>query len=89
MDRGGGSDGDSVSREEHRSRGGSGRGAVPTRWEVKRDERNKKITINKTSGKVTVKKGLKKNWYPVKVAVTNRIGGDAYTQEATFQIRVK
>lgn len=38
---------------------------------------NKKITINKKTGKVTIKKGLKKGKYPVKIKVTAK-GNDAY-----------
>ena len=53
---------------------------------------NKKIVINKTTGKVTVKKGLKKGTYKVKVKV--RAAGDAnYKASAwktvTFSVRVK
>ena len=35
----------------------------------KKSSGNKKITINKTTGKVTIKKGLKKGTYKVKVKV--------------------
>ena len=53
---------------------------------------NKKIVINKTTGKVTVKKGLKKGTYKVKVKV--RADGNAnYKASAwktvTFGVRVK
>ena len=53
---------------------------------------NKKIRINKTTGKVTVKKGLRKGTYRVKVKV--RAAGDAnYNASAwktvTFRIKVK
>ena len=52
---------------------------------------NKKITINKTTGKVTVKKGLKKGTYKVKVDITAS-GTPTYekaTISVTFRIRVK
>lgn len=53
---------------------------------------NKKITINKKTGKVTVKKGLKKGkTYKVKVKVT-AAGNRTYqsgTKTATFKIKVK
>lgn len=53
---------------------------------------NKKITINKTTGKVTVKKKLKKGTYKIKVKVMSR--GDRYYrasdwQTVTFKIKVK
>ena len=51
---------------------------------------NKKITVSKT-GKVTVKKGLKKGTYKVKVKVT--AAGDQYyeaaTKTVTYKVRVK
>ena len=52
---------------------------------------NKKITINKTTGKVTVKKGLKKGKYKVKVNVT-AAGNNNYnkiTKAVTFTVKVK
>ena len=52
---------------------------------------NKKITINKTTGKVTVKKGLKKGKYKVKVKVT-AAGNNNYnkiTKAVTFTVKVK
>ena len=52
---------------------------------------NKKITINKKTGKVTVKKGLKKGTYKVKVNITAS-GTSTYekaTISVTFRIRVK
>ena len=53
---------------------------------------NKKITINKTTGKVTVKKGLKKGKiYKVKVKVT-AAGNDEYKSKSltrTFKIKIK
>ena len=52
---------------------------------------NKKITINKKTGKVTVKKGLKKGTYKVKVKITAS-GTSTYkkaTKTVTFRIRVK
>ena len=52
---------------------------------------NKKIIINKKNGKVTVKKGLKKGTYRVKVKIT-AAGGANYkslTKTVTFKIRVK
>ena len=52
---------------------------------------NKRITINKSTGKVTVKKGLKKGTYSIKVAVT-AAGNATYsakTKAVTFKIKVK
>ena len=53
---------------------------------------NKKITINKKTGKVTVKKGLKKGTYKVKVKV-RAAGNSIYAASAwkavTFRIKVK
>jgi hypothetical protein len=52
---------------------------------------NKGITINKTTGKVTVKKGLKKGTYKIKVKV-KAAGDDNYNSAAktvTFKIKVK
>ena len=52
---------------------------------------SKKITINKKTGKVTVKKGLKKGTYKVKVKVT-AAGNANYrkaTKKVTLKIRVK
>lgn len=53
---------------------------------------NKKITINKTTGKVTVKKGLKKGTYKVKVKV-KAAGNTNYKASAvktvTFKVKVK
>ncbi len=53
---------------------------------------NKKITINKKTGKVTVKKGLKKGTYTVKVKV-KAAGKGTYKESAwkyvTIKIRVK
>ena len=52
---------------------------------------NAKITINKSTGKVTVKKGLKKGSYKVTVKVT-AAGNSTYkkgTKKATFTIKVK
>ena len=53
---------------------------------------NKKITINKKTGKVTVKKGLKKGTYKVKVKV-KAAGNTNYKASAwknvTFKITVK
>ena len=53
---------------------------------------NKKITINKTSGKVTIKKGLKKGTYKIKVKV--RAAGDANYAASdwktlTFKVKVR
>ena len=52
---------------------------------------NKKITINKTTGKITVKKGLKKGTYSVKVKV--KMAGNAEykaeTKNVTVKIKVK
>ena len=50
-----------------------------------------KITINKKNGKVTVKKGIKKGTYKVKVTVTDS-GNNAYAKGSktkTFTVRVK
>jgi|GEM_PF-4887448 len=53
---------------------------------------NKKIAINKTTGKVTVKKGLKKGTYKVKVKV-KAAGNANYKASAwktvTFSVRIK
>ena len=53
---------------------------------------NKKITINKTTGKVTVKKGLKKGTYKVKVKV-KAAGNANYNasgwKTVTFKVKVK
>lgn len=53
---------------------------------------NKKITINKTTGKVIVKKGLKKGTYKVKVSV-KAVGNTNYKasgwQTVTFTVKVK
>lgn len=52
---------------------------------------NKKITINKKTGKVTVKKGLKKGKYKVKVKVTaaGNANYNSITKKVTFTVRVK
>ena len=52
---------------------------------------NSKITVNTATGKVTVKKGLKKGKYNIKVKVTDS-GNDSYKEGAktvTFRIWVK
>ena len=52
---------------------------------------NSKITINKKNGKVTIKKGLKKGTYKVKVKVTAQ-GNDTYEtsyKEVTFRVKIK
>ncbi|MBR2548180.1 MAG: hypothetical protein IKF07_08320 [Eubacterium sp.] len=53
---------------------------------------NKKIKINKKTGKVTIKKGLKKGTYKVSVKV-RAVGDTNYkastTKTVTFKIRVK
>ena len=53
---------------------------------------NKKITINRTTGKVTVKKKIKKGTYKVKVKVI-ATGNDTYRDSGwktvTFKIKVK
>ena len=52
---------------------------------------NRKILVNRTTGKVTVKKGIKRGLY--KVTVSIRAAGNAnykaLTKKATFRIRVK
>ena len=52
---------------------------------------NKKITINKTSGKVTVKKKLKKGTYSVKVRVTaaGNVNYKSLSTVVTFKVKVK
>ncbi|MBR3201071.1 MAG: CehA/McbA family metallohydrolase [Mogibacterium sp.] len=52
---------------------------------------NKKITINKATGKIKVKKGLKKGTYKVKVKVTAAGNADykAGAQTKVFKIKVK
>ena len=53
---------------------------------------NKKITVSKTTGKVTVRKGLKKGTYKIKVKV-NAAGNANYNastvKSVTFKVRVK
>ena len=52
---------------------------------------NGKISINKTTGKVTVKKGLKKGTYSIKVKVT-AAGNNNYnkiTKTVTFKVKVR
>jgi hypothetical protein len=53
---------------------------------------NKKIVVNKTNGKVTVKKGLKKGTYKVRVKVKAK-GNSKYKPSAvkkiTFRVKVK
>ena len=56
----------------------------------KKTSGNKKITINKKTGKVTVKKGIKKSFYTVTVDVSTK-GNDSYspaTKSVTFYINV-
>ena len=58
----------------------------------KRAKGNKKIAISKTTGKVTVKKGLKKGTYTVKVKI--QAAGDDYHDKSawktvTFKVKVK
>ena len=52
---------------------------------------NKKITINKKTGKVTVKRYLKKKTYKVKVKITAKgaDGAAPKTATATFKVRVR
>ena len=52
---------------------------------------NKKITVNKKTGKITVKKGLKKGTYKVKVKVKSAGTADykALTQTVTIKIKIK
>ena len=52
---------------------------------------NKKITVAKKTGAVTVKKGLKKGKYPVKVKVkaAGNANYKAATQTLTFTVWVK
>ena len=56
-----------------------------------RSSGNKKITVNKKNGKITVKKGLKKNTYNMKVKVKAAGNGNykAKTTTVTVKIRVK
>ena len=52
---------------------------------------NSKITINKSTGKVTIKKGLKKGTYSIKVTV-KAAGNSEYSAKSvtkTFKVRVK
>ena len=53
---------------------------------------NRKITVSKTTGKVTIRKGLKKGTYSMKVRV-KAAGSDNYKPSAwktvTFKVRVK
>lgn len=57
----------------------------------KKKSGNKKITVSKTNGKVTVKKGLKKGTYKVKVKVkaAGNSNYKAVTKTVTFRIKVK
>ena len=52
---------------------------------------NKKITVNKKTGKVTVKKGIKKGTYKVRVKVraAGNAGYKAATRKVSFKVRVK
>ena len=53
---------------------------------------NKKVTINKSTGKVTVKKKLKKGTYKIKVKVMstgNAIYKSSVWKTVTFKIKVK
>ena len=52
---------------------------------------NKKITINKKTGKVTVKKKLKKGTYKVKVKVkaAGNANYKAVTRTITFKVRIR
>ncbi|MBQ3292010.1 MAG: 5'-nucleotidase C-terminal domain-containing protein [Mogibacterium sp.] len=52
---------------------------------------NKKITVNARTGKITVKKGLKKGTYKIKVNVTAAGDGNYLkgTKTVTFKIKVK
>ncbi|MDO4870098.1 MAG: hypothetical protein Q4A65_07455 [Bacillota bacterium] len=64
-----------------------GKGAIT----YKKLSGNKKITINETTGKVTVKKKLKKGTYKV-TALVKAAGDDTYKaaeKEVSFKIRVK
>ena len=53
----------------------------------KKKSGNKKITINKKSGKITVKKGLKKGMYKLKIKVT--AAGNAKYESATKAVTIK
>ena len=51
---------------------------------------NKKISIDETTGKVTIKKGLQKGTYKVKVKVTDK-GNNIYaavSKKVTFKVKV-
>ena len=52
---------------------------------------NKKITINKKTGKITVKKGLKKGTYKVKMKVraAGNTNYNAAVKSVSFKIKVK
>jgi hypothetical protein len=64
-------------------------------WSFKKVKGNKKITVNKETGKITLKKGLKKGTYKVKVKVTasgGKIGNTKYkkgSKTVTVKIIVK
>lgn len=52
---------------------------------------NKKITVNKKTGKITIQKGLKKKTYTIKIKVT-AAGNDTYlkgSKTVTVKIIVK
>ena len=64
-----------------------GKGAIS----YKKASGNKKIIVNKKNGKITVKKGLKKGTYKVKVKVT-AAGNSSYkaaTKTVTVTVKVK
>ncbi|MCR4716025.1 MAG: hypothetical protein K5656_02490 [Lachnospiraceae bacterium] len=57
----------------------------------KKNNGNAKITVNSSSGNITLKKGLKKGTYKVKISVTDS-GNTNYnscTKEVTVRIKVK
>ena len=57
---------------------------------VKKIKGNKKIVIDETTGKVTIKKGLQKGTYKVKVKVTDK-GNNIYaavSKKVTFKVKV-
>ena len=62
------------------------------RLSYKKASGNKKITINKTTGKVTVKKGLKKGTYKMKVKVMAAGNADykaSVWKTVTFKVKIK
>ena len=50
---------------------------------------NKAITVNKKTGKITVKKGLKKGTYKVKIRVTAKASANYNAGKKTVTVKIK